>query len=229
MMLQLLGLNYNMNLFITGIGTNVGKTVVSAVLTEALQADYWKPIQSGVLEGKDSDTVKSLISNSETIIHPETYLLKQPLSPHFAAKIDGIEIELDKIQSQFVRISLSLRAESRSEVRHLIIEGAGGLLVPINNTHYVIDIAKQLDCEIVLVISNYLGCINHSLLSIDYLKRNHFKINALVFNGEFESEVKQSIINYSSESKIIDISTLNSLNKQHIFEIATTIKAQNTL
>ena len=111
----------------------------------------------------------------------------------------------------------------------IIIEGAGGLLVPINSTHYVIDIAKQLDCEIVLVISSYLGCINHSLLSIDYLKRNNFKIHALVFNGEFELEVKQSIINYSLDSKIIDIPTLNSLNKQQIFEISSRIKAQNAL
>ena len=218
-----------MNLFITGIGTNVGKTIVSAVLTDALQADYWKPIQSGVLEGKDSDTVKSLISNDKSVFHPETYLLNEPLSPHFAAKLDGVTIELDKIQSQFLNLSLSLRAESRSKAQHLIIEGAGGLLVPINETQYVIDIAKQLDCEIVLVISSYLGCINHSLLSIDYLKRNHFKIKALVFNGEFEPEVKQSIINYSSESQIIDIPTLNSLNKQHVLEISCIIKAQNAL
>ncbi len=214
-----------MNLFITGIGTNVGKTVVSAILTEALQADYWKPVQSGVVEGKDSDTVKSLISNTKTVFHPESYLLKEPLSPHFAAKLDGVEIELDKIISHYVRLS-GVEVKSNN---HLIIEGAGGLLVPINSTQYVIDIAKQLDCEIVLVISSYLGCINHSLLSIDYLKRNHFKIKALVFNGEFEPAVKQSIINYSSESQIIDIPTLNSLNKQHILEISNSIKAQNAL
>ncbi len=205
-----------MNLFITGIGTNVGKTVVSAILTEALQADYWKPIQSGVVEGKDSDTVKSLISNTKTVFHPETYLLQEPLSPHFAAKLDGVEIELDKIKLPVT-------------INHLIIEGAGGLLVPVNATQYVIDIAKQLDCEIVLVISSYLGCINHSLLSIDYLKRSHFKIKALVFNGEFESEVKQSIINYSPESKIIDIPSLNNLTKRQVLEISTKITAQNAL
>jgi dethiobiotin synthetase len=205
-----------MNLFITGIGTNVGKTIVSAVLTEALLADYWKPIQSGTVEGKDSDTVKALISNTKTVFHPETYLLKEPLSPHFAAKLDGVEIELDKIQLP-------------KTANHLIIEGAGGLLVPINSTQYVIDIAKQFECEIVLVISSYLGCINHSLLSIDYLKRNHFKIEALVFNGEFEPEVKQPIINYSSESKVIDIPSLNSLSKHQILEVSTKIKSQNAL
>ena len=87
-----------MNYFITGIGTNVGKTIVSAILTEALKADYWKPIQSGTIEGLDSTTVKELISNTKTIIHPEAYLLKEPLSPHMAAKIDGVTIELEKIR-----------------------------------------------------------------------------------------------------------------------------------
>lgn len=205
-----------MNLFITGIGTNVGKTVVSAVLTEALHADYWKPIQSGVIEGKDSDTVKSFISNAKSVFHPESYLLNEPLSPHFAAKLDGVTIELDKIQLPITS-------------NHLIIEGAGGLLVPINDTQYVIDIAKQLDCEIVLVISSYLGCINHSLLSIDYLKRNNFKIKALVFNGEFETEVKQAIVNYYPNLTIIDIPTLNIVNKSQIKEVSDKIKAQNAL
>ena len=87
-----------MNYFITGIGTNVGKTIVSAILTEKLEADYWKPIQSGTNEGLDSNTVKELISNSKTVIHPESYLLKEPLSPHFAAKKENITIELEHIK-----------------------------------------------------------------------------------------------------------------------------------
>ena len=158
-----------MNYFITGIGTNVGKTIVSAVLTESLQADYWKPIQSGTNEGKDSDTIRDLISNSKTIIHPESYLLKQPLSPHFAAKIDGIEIEINKINVPITNNN------------NIIIEGAGGIFVPINENQFVIDIAKKIDCEIILVVSNYLGCINHTLLSLNYLISNHYKIKALVF------------------------------------------------
>jgi dethiobiotin synthetase len=205
-----------MNLFITGIGTNVGKTVVSAILTEALQADYWKPIQSGTIEGKDSETVTSLISNSKTVIHPETYLLKQPLSPHFAAKLDGVTIEMEKLQLP-------------TTCNHLIIEGAGGLLVPINKNEYVIDVAKKIDCEIVLVISSYLGCINHTLLSIEYLKRNNFKIYALVFNGDFDLEVKQSILDYTLNPIIIDIPTLNTLSKQLISEISMEVKNQITL
>lgn len=205
-----------MKLFITGIGTNVGKTVVSAILTEALQADYWKPIQSGTIEGKDSDTVKSLISNSKTVIHPEAYLLKQPLSPHFAAKLENVEIDLNKI-------NLPVRLSGVEANKNLIIEGAGGLLVPINKSQYVIDIAKKIDCEIVLVISNYLGCINHTLLSIDYLIRNNFKIYALIFNGTFDKEVKDVIVGYSARFKIIDIPSLPYLTKSSVLEVSRSI------
>ena len=200
-----------MNLFITGIGTNVGKTVVSAFLTEALQADYWKPIQSGVVEGRDSDMVKSLITNTKSFFHPETYLLKEPLSPHFAAKLDGVKIELDKI----------LLPKTSN---HLIIEGAGGLLVPINDTQYVIDISKQFDCEIVLVISSYLGCINHSLLSINYLLTNGYKLKYLVFNGDFEDEVKHIIISQAKDIKHINIPFLKHINPQSITNTAMEIK-----
>ena len=133
------------------------------------------------------------------------------LFPHFAAKLDGVEIELNKIQIPITS-------------NHLIIEGAGGLLVPINSTHYVIDIAKQFDCEIVLVISNYLGCINHTLLSIDYLKRNNFKIHSFIFNGEFEKEVKEAIINASPQTKIIDIATLKTLTKDSVSGVSVSIK-----
>jgi dethiobiotin synthetase len=200
-----------MNLFVTGIGTNVGKTIVSAVLTEAMQADYWKPIQSGTSEGMDSETVKSLISNSKTVIHPESYLLKEPLSPHFAAKLEGVEIELEKIVIPVTN-------------NHLIIEGAGGILVPLDSKHYVIDIARKIDCEIVLVISNYLGCINHALLSIDYLNNNGFKIHSLVFNGIFDKEVKDAIINGSPNTKIIDLTTLEFLTNASVSRLSESIK-----
>ncbi len=199
-----------MNYFITGIGTNVGKTIVSAILTEALNADYWKPIQSGTNEGLDSVTVKELISNSKTTIHPEVYLLKEPLSPHMAAKIDEISIELQNIQLPKTQ-------------NDLIIEGAGGLMVPINSKHYVIDIAKKFDCEIILVISNYLGCINHSLLTIDYLIKLNFKIKAFIFNGDFNAEVKESISNYAPNIRNIDIPTLTMINKESILSVSETV------
>jgi dethiobiotin synthetase len=217
-----------MNLFVAGIGTNVGKTIVSAILTEALEADYWKPIQSGTIEGKDSETVKSLITNSKTVIHPETYLLKEPLSPHFAAKLENVEIDLNKIELP-VSSSLSSRGKSRDDNKALIIEGAGGLLVPINDKHFVIDIAKKFDSEVVLVISSYLGCINHSLLSIDYLLRNNFKIHSLVFNGEFEEEVKSAIINHIPGVEIIAIPTLKNHTKEEMLKVSHQIRRQLVL
>jgi dethiobiotin synthetase len=203
-----------MRYFVTGIGTNVGKTIVSAVLTEALQADYWKPVQSGTIEGRDSDTVKALISNSKTVIHPETYLLQQPLSPHFAAKLDSVEIDPDKITAP-------------ETTNHFIIEGAGGLLVPLNNKDHVIDIAKQFDCEIILVISDYLGCINHSLLSLYYLKNHHYKIHSLIFNGDFATEVKEAIVRKAGDSRIISIPQLAMLSKESVLEAAKLINLQN--
>lgn len=195
-----------MNYFITGIGTNVGKTIVSAILTEKLEADYWKPIQSGTNEGLDSNTIKELISNSKTVIHPEAYLLKEPLSPNLAAKKENRTIALENI-------NLPLTSN------HLIIEGAGGLMVPINSRDYVIDIAKKIDCEIILVISNYLGCINHSILSIDYLLKHHFKIKFLVFNRLFDEDVKQSITHYAPEIKTIDIPAITELTKNSVLDI----------
>ena len=202
-----------MKYFITGTGTNVGKTVIAAILTEAWQTDYWKPVQSGTIEGSDSATVKSLISNSKTLIHPEAYLLTQPLSPHFAAKIDGVEIEISNI--------------NMPETTHdLIIEGAGGLLVPLNGKHYVIDLARRFECGIIVVISSYLGCINHALLSIDYLIRNGFKIHALVFNGQCEAEVKEAIVRYTPGTKIISVPQLKTLSKKEVSEAALLVKQQ---
>lgn len=202
-----------MNLFITGIGTNVGKTIVSAVLTEYYQADYWKPIQSGVIEGRDADTVELLISNTKSKIHPETYLLNEPLSPHFAAKLDNVSIEIDKIHLPKTN-------------NNLIIEGAGGILVPLNSNCYVIDIAKKFNIEIVLVVSNYLGCINHTLLSIDYLKKNNFKIHSIIFNGNFDNEIIDAICNYSTNELYVSIPQIDNLTKEEIKKAANYIKNQ---
>lgn len=196
-----------MTYFVTGIGTNVGKTLVSAILVEALQADYWKPVQSGTIEGMDSETVRSLISNGQTAIHPEAYLLKEPLSPHFAAKLDGVEIKLSAI----------IKPETSNT---LIIEGAGGLLVPLNDTDAVIDLAKQFDAEVILVISDYLGCINHASLSLHYLQSHSYKIHSLVFNGDFAAEVKEAITRQAPGCRIISIPRLASVSKETVLDAA---------
>jgi dethiobiotin synthetase len=172
------------NYFVTGIGTNIGKTIVSAILTEALEADYWKPIQAGDLEHTDSFKVKDLISNSTTKIHPEAYRLNKPMSPHAAAKLDNITLNLEKI-------------ELPKTTNNLIIEGAGGLMVPLNNQDLIIDLIKKLDVEVILVSQNYLGSINHTLLSLEILKSNHLNILGIIFNGKPNLETEHYILNYS--------------------------------
>jgi dethiobiotin synthetase len=156
--------------FITGIGTDVGKTVISAILTEHLQADYWKPIQSGDLHNSDSMKVKALISNSKSVFHLERYRLNNPLSPHASAEIDGIRISLDDFELP--------RTDN-----NLIVEGAGGLFVPINEKDTVIDLIERLNIPVVLVSRNYLGSINHTMLSIEALKARNIKIEGIIFNG----------------------------------------------
>ncbi len=173
--------------FVTGIGTDVGKTVVSAILTEAWQADYWKPIQSGSLEMTDSDRVKRLISNEKTFFHPEAYRLNQPLSPHASAEIDDVKI----------RLSSLLKKIPETE-NTLLIEGAGGLMVPINyKGDTVTDFAIEAEFEIVLVVRHYLGSINHTLLSLEYLKNRGANILGIIYNGEPNQASEQVIGNQS--------------------------------
>ena len=154
------------DIFITGIGTDVGKTIAAAIVTQALQADYWKPIQSG-LEETDKVTVSSLVSNSKTIIHPEAYRLKTPMSPHKAAEIDGVTIELDKI----------IRPQTSNK---LVVEGAGGLLVPINDDNTIVDLITPED-HVVLVSAGYLGSINHTLMSAELLKARGLNCVGIIY------------------------------------------------
>ncbi len=170
--------------FITGIGTNIGKTVVSAILTEALEADYWKPIQAGDLETSDSLKVQNLISNQKTIIHPEAYRLNQAMSPHAAAKIDNVTIDLAEI----------IMPKTNN---NLIIEGAGGLMVPLNDKDLIIDLIKKLNVEVILVTQNYLGSINHTLLSLESLKARKIKVKGIIFNGESNMETENFILSYT--------------------------------
>lgn len=191
--------------FITGIGTGIGKTITSAVITEKLKADYWKPIQSGDLEQSDSLAIESLISNSKTVIHPETYRLTQPLSPHLSAKLDGINIELTQL----------LLPETDNT---LIVEGAGGLMVPLNDKQLIVDLIKHLGLEVILVSQNYLGSINHTLLSINLLKQYQIAIKGIVFNGDTNSESESYILNYSQIPCLGRIPQLAKLDKASVIE-----------
>ncbi len=171
--------------FITAIGTDCGKTFVSAVLTEALQADYWKPVQAGL--PRDTDTIAALLTNSKSKLHTEAYLLTQPLSPHAAAKIDSVVVDLAAIQKP-------------QTSNHLIIEGAGGLLVPLNEKDFVIDLALQFQAEVILVVNFYLGSINHTLLSLAVLQQKEqqgLKVKGLLFNGKQTLSSREIILKHS--------------------------------
>lgn len=154
--------------FITGISTDVGKTVVAAIVTEALQADYWKPIQTGAGAHGDARTVQSLISNKQTVIYPSCIVLEAPMSPHAAAALENVTLTLEQV----VRPVTSNK---------LVIEGAGGLLVPINNKHTIIDLVRPTD-KVILVSSGYLGSINHTLLSIEALKHRGLTCAGVIYN-----------------------------------------------
>ncbi len=188
------------NYFVTGIGTDVGKTLVAAIIVEALEADYWKPIQAGDLNNSDTIKVKKLISNSKTVFHQEAYRLTHPMSPHAAAKIDEVKIDLDKIQLPTTN-------------NNLIIEGAGGLMVPLNNKELVIDLIKKLNVEVILVSQNYLGSINHTLLSIESLKARNIKIAGIIFNGEQNVETENYILSYTGVKCLGRIQQHETINK----------------
>lgn len=191
--------------FITGIGTGIGKTIASAVLTEKLKADYWKPIQSGDLDQSDSLMVKSLLSNTITQIHPEQYRLNQPLSPHLSAKLDGIEIDLNTFSLP--------KTDNR-----LIVEGAGGLMVPLNDQYLLLDLIKKLKLKVILISSNYLGSINHTLLTINTLKQNEIPVKGIIFNGEANPESESYILKYSKIKHLGSIPKMGKLDKDSIIE-----------
>lgn len=173
--------------FITGISTDVGKTIVSAIVTEALNADYWKPIQAGELDNCDTKKVKQLISNSTSRFHPNAYALKTPMSPHGAAPIDGIKIDIAKIKVP-------------KTDNHLVIEGAGGLLVPLNDKNTVFDLIKP-EYKVIVVSRHYLGSINHTLLTVNTLKNVGFDVY-IIFSGN-KNKSTEDIITKMTQVPVI--------------------------
>lgn len=168
-----------MKLFITGIGTDVGKTIASAIITEALEADYWKPIQAGDIENSDTHKIKRYVSNKKMSFFENSYALNTPASPHLAAELDGITIDLNNI----------IVPETQN---HLVIEGAGGIFVPINNRDTIVDLI-QPDYKVIVVSRHYLGSINHTLLTIEALQNRNIKVAGIIFNGQ-ENKASESVI-----------------------------------
>ena len=177
-----------MKLFITGISTDVGKTIASAIIVEALQADYWKPIQAGDLDHSDTHKVKAFVSNDKTTFFENSYALNTPASPHYAATIDGVTIDIQKI------------TEPKTK-NHLVIEGAGGLFVPINDKETIADLIRP-DYKVIVVSRHYLGSINHTLLTLEALKNLNIQVAGIIFNGQ-KNEATESVILSKTNVKYI--------------------------
>jgi len=183
--------------FITGISTEVGKTIAAAIVTEALEADYWKPIQAGDLEHSDTHKIKQFISNKKSVFHENAFALNTPMSPHAAAEIDGITINLKDI--------IAPKTEN-----NLVIEGAGGLLVPLNDNDTILDMI-QPDYKVIVVSRHYLGSINHTLLTVNFLKEKGFDVS-LIFSGN-EHKTTENII-----QKMTNIPVIGRIDEEPYFD-----------
>ncbi len=172
------------NIFVTGIDTGVGKTVVSAIICKALSIDYWKPIQSGSLDASDTLQVKRLVGAYAGRMHPEAYALKHALSPHAAAALEQTSIQLSEIHLP-------------PSDNNLLIEGAGGVMVPLNKQHLMIDLIKQLEASVIVVSKNYLGSINHTLLTLSSLKQANIPVLGILYVGAENIASEAAVSNFS--------------------------------
>jgi len=177
-----------MKIFVTGISTDVGKTIVSAIVTEALEADYWKPIQAGDLENSDSAKIKAKITNTKSKIFENSYQLNTPASPHWAAQIDGVVIDLKQIKEP-------------ETANHLVIEGAGGILVPLNDGDCIIDLI-QPDYKVIVVSRHYLGSINHTLLTIEAIRNRNLEVAGIIFSGSENKATEDLILKKTKVKRI---------------------------
>jgi dethiobiotin synthetase len=209
-------------IFVTGIGTDVGKTIVSAVLTEALHADYWKPVQAGFYDGTDALTIKELISNNETVIHPEVYKLSLAASPHIAARIEHIKIDLNLIAEKYHL--LKTQNSKAGTQKQLIIEGAGGLMVPLNEKEFMFDLIQKLNARVILVSRNYLGSINHSLLTAGVCKQKNIEVAGWIFNDQY-MDYEHEIVQWTGWPKIFSMPFAENLTKEFISGQAEKLKA----
>lgn len=196
--------------FVTGIGTDIGKTVVSAILVEAMNADYWKPIQCGNLDFTDSNFIRDYTNKHQTI-HPESYLFPEPVSPHLAAKLNSKNIDLEIINS----------VKSNN---YLIVEGAGGLDVPLSDKYLIKDLIKIMQLPVIVVSMNYLGSINHSLLTIDALKQENIPIAGIIFNGPPNSETENYILEFTGIPLLGKVPKTDIMTKGFIIQEAEKIR-----
>ncbi len=202
----------NCPIFITGIGTGIGKTVASSILAEALEADYWKPVQAGTEPNTDSEWVKDNLSNSRSVVHPESYRLKLAASPHYSAREEDIAITVQIIGNEIPIYN-----------RNLIVEGAGGLFVPLNEHEFIKDMIIALHAKCVLVSRNYLGSINHSLLTAAECRRSNIPVAGWFFNG-YESVYENEIIKWSGFPRIASMPLVEYPGKSFVKAMAESLK-----
>lgn len=205
---------YSPPITLTGIHTDIGKTVCAAVLVRALQCDYWKPIQAGSLDHTDSDTIRQL--SRTTYIHPEAYRLQRAASPHIAARAEQVTIELTDLNAPATE-------------RPLLIETAGGVCSPINDQYVVADLLADYHWPTVLVMQHYLGSISHTISAIDALKARGIRILGLIINGEADTESEQFITQYSRLPILTHIEHMNELSTQNVAQQALRITPQLTV
>jgi dethiobiotin synthetase len=195
-------------IFITGTGTDVGKTLVAAIVTEALEADYWKPVQAGFSDGTDSLFVQEMISNEKSKIHPELYKLQMPASPHLSAAAENKEIKIKEIVDHLPKTK-----------NRLIIEGAGGLMVPLNKKKMILNLILQLKAKVIIVSKNELGSINHSLLTAAVLQKEKADVAGWIFTEEYQN-YEHEIATWSGFPVIASVKHLPVVSREIIKEEA---------
>ena len=188
-------------IFVPGTSTDIGKPVISGILVAGLRAHYWKPVQTGLNAGTDTDWIRRHTAIPESRIHRETYSLQQPLSPHAAAALEDVEIKLDAFAIPDVPVD-----------EFLVVEGAGGIMVPLNRQHYMLDLIKSLDIPVLLVVDSQLGTINHTLLSLLQLRRCGIAIVGVVMNGPKNQGNRESLEFYGEVPILAEIEQLTDLN-----------------
>lgn len=199
-------MKYPQKLFITGTDTDIGKTVVSSILLTGLEAGYWKPIQAGRDPLTDTEFIKKITNLPDSVFYSESYNLSEPMSPHAAAQIDGVSISFDEIRVPEV------------SQKHLIIEGAGGLIVPVNDEQYIIDLISHLGYPVLLVAKSGLGTLNHTLLSLEALKGREISVFGVVLVGEKHESNEQAIIKYGKIDRLFRLPILSDLNPELLKE-----------
>lgn len=209
-------------IFITGIGTDVGKTLAAAVLVKALDAAYWKPVQAGLEPSTDAQTIIELTGINPTRIFPSTYNLALPASPHIAARKEAVVIEPEKIKQHFLTICEQLQQQNTgngNEKKILIVEGAGGLLVPLSESFSIADLVVGLNIPVVIVSRNYLGSINHSLLTAEACRSRNIKVAGWLFNDVY-GDYTNEIVSWTGIPALINIPATDKVTPKFVAETA---------